>query len=133
MNYRMLGRTGVKIAPLGIGTLNFGYATVATEAERILARALDAGLNLIDTANSYNDGASERMLGELIARNGWRDRVVLATKAHFPVGAGPNDRGNSRLHLISALGDRVVAQQDDIKAGLRLQHPNQVGFGHGRQ
>ena len=107
MNYRMLGRTGVKIAPLGIGTLNFGYATVATEAERILARALDAGLNLIDTANSYNDGASERMLGELIARNGWRDRIVLATKAHFPVGTGPNDRGNSRLHLIKACEDSL--------------------------
>src|SRR5581483_3979140 len=92
MEYRRLGQTGVKIAPLAIGTLNFGYATAADEAERILGRALDVGINLIDSANSYNNGDSERMLGELIGRNSWRDRIVLATKAFFPVGDGPNDR-----------------------------------------
>jgi aryl-alcohol dehydrogenase-like predicted oxidoreductase len=113
MEYRRLGRTGVKIAPLGLGTLNFGYATAAAEAERIVGRALEAGINLIDTANSYNNGDSERMLGEAIARNGWRDRIVLATKAYFPVGDGPNDRGNSRLHLIKACEDSLERLRAD--------------------
>jgi aryl-alcohol dehydrogenase-like predicted oxidoreductase len=107
MEYRAFGRTGVRVAPLAIGTLNFGYATDAPAAERILSLALDAGVNLIDTADSYNDGDSERIVGDLIAKNGWRDRVFLATKAHFPVGPGPNDRGNSRLHIVRACEDSL--------------------------
>lgn len=113
MNYRRLGRSGAKVAPLAIGTLNFGYATDEAEAGRILARAIDAGVNMIDTANSYNGGASEQIIGSLVAEHGWRDLIVLATKVHFPVGDGPNDRGNSRLHIVKACEESLQRLQTD--------------------
>ena len=102
MDYRLFGRTGVKVAPLALGTANFGSPTAEEEAERILYRALEAGINLIDTADSYTGGESERIIGRFLARSGKRNSVFLATKAHYPTGPGPNDRGNSRLHLIQA-------------------------------
>lgn len=102
MEYRLLGRTGVRVAPIGIGTMNFANPTAEDEAARIIDRALDAGLNLIDTADMYNAGASEEVIGRALAASGRRHEVILATKAHFPTGPGPNERGNSRLHLIRA-------------------------------
>jgi aryl-alcohol dehydrogenase-like predicted oxidoreductase len=68
----------------------------------LILRALDAGINLLDTSNSYARGESERILGATLAESGRRDEVLLATKAHYPTGPGPNDRGNSRLHLLKA-------------------------------
>ncbi|MBK9713978.1 MAG: aldo/keto reductase [Kouleothrix sp.] len=124
MEYRTLGRTGVKIAPLGIGTLNFGNPTSEDEAGRIIGRALDAGISLIDTANSYNGGDSERMIGRLLAANGWRDRAVLATKVHFPVGPGPNERGNSRLHIIRACEDSLRRLQTDYVDLYQVHRPD---------
>jgi len=102
MDYRLFGRTGVKVAPLALGTANFGRPTPENEAEQILNRALDAGINLIDTADSYAEGESERIIGRVLKRNGQRNQVFLATKLHFPTGPGPNDRGNSRLHIMQA-------------------------------
>ena len=102
MDYRLFGRTGVKVAPLALGTANFGRPTPENEAEQILNRALDAGINLIDTADSYAAGESERIIGRVLKRNGQRNQVFLATKLHFPTGPGPNDRGNSRLHIMQA-------------------------------
>lgn len=102
MEYRLLGRTGVRVAPIAIGTMNFANPTAEDEAARIIDRALDAGLNLIDTADMYNNGASEELIGRALAASGRRHEVILATKAHFPTGPGPNERGNSRLHLIRA-------------------------------
>lgn len=102
MNYRLLGRTGVHVSPLCLGTANFGEPTGEAEATHIITRALDAGLNFIDTSNSYAGGESERMIGRALASSGRRHQVVLATKAHYPTGPGPNDRGNSRLHLMQA-------------------------------
>jgi 1-deoxyxylulose-5-phosphate synthase len=113
MEYRLLGRTGVRVAPLAIGTMNFGAPTPEDESARILDRALDAGLNLIDTANSYNAGESEAVIGRALRASGRRHEVVLATKAHFPTGAGPNDRGNSRLHLMRACEDSLRRLQTD--------------------
>jgi aryl-alcohol dehydrogenase-like predicted oxidoreductase len=84
MEYRLFGRTGVRVAPLCIGALNFGNPTDEAEALRIIDRALDAGINMFDTANSYNNGESERIIGRALARDGKRDRVFLATKGHFP-------------------------------------------------
>ena len=102
MNYRLFGRTGVKVAPLALGTANFGRPTAEEEAQRILHTALEAGINLIDTADSYTSGESERIIGRFLAGTGKRNQVFLATKAHYPMGPGPNARGNSRAHLMQA-------------------------------
>ena len=100
--YRRLGRTGLQVAPLALGAFNFGRATPADEAARMIDCALDAGINLIDTADSYHDGDSERAVGRALARNGRRNDVILATKVHYPTGPGPNECGNSRLHILRA-------------------------------
>jgi aryl-alcohol dehydrogenase-like predicted oxidoreductase len=113
MEYRLLGRTGVRVAPLAIGTMNFGAPTGEQETGRILAAALDAGLNLIDTANSYNAGESEAIIGRALRASGRRHEAIVATKAHFPTGSGPNDRGNSRLHLLRACEDSLRRLQLD--------------------
>jgi 1-deoxyxylulose-5-phosphate synthase len=113
VEYRFFGRTGARVAPLAIGTMNFGYPTGEDEAGQIVARALDAGLNLFDTANSYNDGESERVLGRILAASGRRDQVFLATKVHFPTGPGPNERGNSRLNIMRACEASLARLQTD--------------------
>jgi len=102
MEYRQLGRSGLKVSPIALGTDNFANPTPEADAERILGRALDAGINLVDTSDSYAGGECEAILGRILKRNGRRNEVVLATKAHYPTGPGPNDRGNSRLHLVAA-------------------------------
>ena len=98
MDYVTLGRCGVKVSRLCLGTMMFGGATDEAESTRIIHRALDAGVNFVDTANMYNAGESERVTGR--ALQGRRDQVVLATKARNPMGDGPNDQGLSRVHLI---------------------------------
>jgi aryl-alcohol dehydrogenase-like predicted oxidoreductase len=108
MEYRQLGRSGLLVSSLALGTMTFGgrgaFANVGSteldEARRLLDRALDAGVNLIDTADIYSDGRSEEIVGEVLA--GRRHEVVLATKARFATGPGPNQAGLSRAHLISA-------------------------------
>ncbi len=100
MDYRLFGRTGVRLAPLGLGTLNLGGPTAEAEAQRLIHAALAAGINLVDTSNSYHAGESERVVGRALADR--RDQVFLATKFHFPTGPGPNDSGNSRRHLLRA-------------------------------
>jgi aryl-alcohol dehydrogenase-like predicted oxidoreductase len=114
MPYRQLGRTGVRVSPLCLGTDNFMNPTPEAEAIRILDRALDAGINMIDTSNSYMLGESERIIGKALKANGRRDRVVLATKVHYPVGPGPNDRGNSRLHIMRACEDSLHRLGTDV-------------------
>jgi aryl-alcohol dehydrogenase-like predicted oxidoreductase len=113
MEYHTLGRTGVKVAPLALGTFNFGNRTPEAEAHRIIEKALDAGVNLVDTANSYADGESERVVGRALKQSGRRQEVILATKVHYPVGPGPNDRGNSRLHIMRACEDSLRRLQTD--------------------
>jgi aryl-alcohol dehydrogenase-like predicted oxidoreductase len=108
MEYRQLGRSGLRVSTLTLGTMTFGgrgrFADVGTTdvklATRQLDQCLDAGVNLVDTADVYSDGLSEEILGEALA--GRRDRVLVATKARFPTGTGPNDAGLSRHHLIAA-------------------------------
>jgi aryl-alcohol dehydrogenase-like predicted oxidoreductase len=111
MDYRILGRTGVRVSPLCLGTLNFGGPTSDDEAARIVAAALEAGINVIDTSDSYHAGRSEEAVGKALA--GRRDRVVLATKVHFPTGAGPNDSGNSRVHILRACDDSLRRLKTD--------------------
>lgn len=107
MEYRALGRSGVKVAPLGLGTGNFADPTPEDESIDMLKRAVDGGINLIDTANSYTDGESERFIGRAFAKGLPRDEVILATKAFQRVGPGPNDEDLSRLHLIRACEDSL--------------------------
>ena len=108
MEYRQLGHSGLRVSALTLGTMTFGgrgnFAKVGSTdvetATRQVDMCLDAGINLIDTADIYSDGLSEEIVGK--ALKGRRDRVLLATKARMPMGDGPNDAGLSRHHLIRA-------------------------------
>ena len=102
MQYRTLGRTGVQVSALCLGAMNFGGSAPEDESVKILDVALDAGINFVDTSNSYNAGESERILGRAFKANGRRDEVILATKVYNPTGDLPNDRGASRYHIIKA-------------------------------
>ncbi len=102
MDYRALGRSGLKVSPLCIGNMNFGNPTDEAEAARIVAAAVDAGINFFDTADMYNGGESEAILGRIVAEHGRRDELIIATKAFMPTGDGPNHRGSSRLHILRA-------------------------------
>ena len=101
MEYRNLGASGVRVSPLCLGTMMFGDRTDAAEAGRIVAAARDAGVNFIDTADVYTQGAAERMVGPLIA--GDRDRWVLATKVGNAMGEDPNRRGTGRKWIMTAI------------------------------
>ena len=100
MEYRNLGRSGIKVPRLCLGTMMFGGPTEESDAVRIIAKARDAGFNFIDTADAYNDGLSERIVGRAIATE--RDRWVLATKLCNVMGDGPNQRGLSRKWVLQA-------------------------------
>lgn len=102
MEYRQLGNSGVSVSTIGLGTNRFGSDAVPqAQVNEIIAAALDAGINFIDTADMYTNGESERTLGE--ALKGRWDQVVLATKVFFPTGEGPNDKGASRYHIMNAV------------------------------
>lgn len=113
MQYRVLGRTGVRVSSLVLGTANFADPTPEEEAGLIMEKAIESGINLIDTGNSYAAGESEAFIGRFLQRTGLRDRVLIATKVHFPMGPGPNDRGNSRLHIQRACEDSLKRLQTD--------------------
>jgi len=114
MEYRNLGKSGLKVPVLSLGTGTFGGAneffkrwgeTDAREATRLVDISLERGINFFDTANVYSQGASEEILGAAI--KGRRDKVIISTKASFSMGEGPNDKGASRFHLIKALEDSL--------------------------
>lgn len=114
MEYRKLGHSGLHVPVLSLGTGTFGGTneffgrwgdTDVKEASRMIDACLDAGVNFFDTANTYSAGDSETILGK--ALEGKRDKVLISTKATFPVGDGPNDRGSSRYHLIRACEDSL--------------------------
>ncbi|MEU3601084.1 aldo/keto reductase [Streptomyces sp. NPDC006798] len=107
MRYRTLGRTGVRVSSLALGAMNFGALgrTTQDDADRIVGAALDAGINLVDTADVYSRGQSEEVIGKAIA--GRRDDVVLATKAALPMGDEQNHQGASRRWLAKALDDSL--------------------------
>lgn len=122
--YRLLGRSGIRIAPLALGTDNFANPTPEADSKAILNRAIEAGINLIDTSNSYAKGEAERIIGRALKENGRRHDVFLATKAHYPTGTGLNDRGNSRLHLIKACEDSLRRLQTDHIDLFQLHRPD---------
>ena len=109
MEYRILGNSGLKVSELCFGTATFGGgneffkawgATAVDEAKRLIGLCLDAGINLVDTADTYSDGLSEEILGKAI--EGRRNDLLISTKATFKTGKGPNDLGSSRYHLVTS-------------------------------
>ena len=113
MEYRVLGKTGVHVSRLGLGTMVLGAwgNTDHGSCERIIHRALDAGINLVDTADVYAFGESEEIVGA--ALKGRRDDVVLATKFHNQMGPDQNQRGNSRRWIMRAVDDSLRRLQTD--------------------
>jgi aryl-alcohol dehydrogenase-like predicted oxidoreductase len=107
MQYRTLGRTGIKVSPYCLGAMMFGPLGNPDheDAARIVHKALDAGINFVDTADFYSHGESEIIVGKSL--KGRRDNVVLATKAHLPMGEDPNMQGNSRRWLTRAIEDSL--------------------------
>ena len=110
MQYVRLGQSGLKVSRIGLGMLSYGdpavqsWALAEGDAGPIVARAAEAGVTFFDTADTYSDGASEEVTGRLLRRIfGRRDDYVLATKVFYPMGAGANDRGLSRQHILAGI------------------------------
>ncbi len=100
MEYRRLGRTGLKVSALWLGTANWGREITAQESFAIMDRSFEAGINSLDTANAYSRGLSEEITGKWIAERGLRQKIILTTKVFAAMGDGPNDRGLSRRHIM---------------------------------
>jgi aryl-alcohol dehydrogenase-like predicted oxidoreductase len=111
MRYLRLGASGLKVSAIGLGANAFGGRATPEASHEVIRTALDLGINLIDTANVYTAGQSERIIGEAIASR--RDEVVLATKAGMRAGDGPLDRGSSRLHLMRELERSLTRLRTD--------------------
>jgi aryl-alcohol dehydrogenase-like predicted oxidoreductase len=109
MEYRLLGRSGVHVSAVALGTMMFGRGgnTDVDECVAMIHRALDAGITLVDTADGYGLGDSEEIVGQALASGGRRDEVVLATKCYFPRGRDLNRRGGSRRWIVQACEDSL--------------------------
>lgn len=105
MEFRRLGRSGLKVSEICLGTMTFGHGTDTAEAERMVGAALDAGVMFFDTADGYSDGESEVMLGRALGAR--RREAVIATKVFNAMGPGPNDSGMSRVHIMNAVEDSL--------------------------
>jgi 1-deoxyxylulose-5-phosphate synthase len=123
MEYRMLGRSGVLVSPLCLGTMNFGGSTNEEDSNVIMRKAVDQGINFFDTANVYNKGESERITGKFLKDNNLRERIVLATKVFGRVGDLPNEAGGTRYHIIKACEDSLQRLQTDHIDLYQLHRP----------
>jgi len=114
MRYRSLGRTGIQVSPYALGAMMFGAGGNPDheDAIRIIHKALDAGINVVDTADRYSDGESEEIVGKAL-RGGRREHVVLATKVWGPMGDDPNQRGNSRRWIMTEVENSLRRLQTD--------------------
>jgi aryl-alcohol dehydrogenase-like predicted oxidoreductase len=121
MDYKKLGRTGLKVSPLCMGTMQFGWSVDEADTHRILSATFEAGINFIDTADIYSKwvdgnpgGVSEIYIGNWMKKNNIpRDQIVLATKIRGEMGKGPNDQGLSRTHIINAVEASLRRLQTD--------------------
>lgn len=111
MEYRRLGKSGLKVSEICLGTMAFGSRAGETELLRLVDLALEGGINFFDTADGYGNGASEEILGK--ALKGKRQQAVVATKFFNPMGPGPNDSGMSRVHIMNAIEDSLRRLQTD--------------------
>ena len=123
MEYRLFGRSGVLVSPIGLGTMNFGMPTSAEDSTAILKRALEAGINLIDTADMYQSGESERIVGQALKDLRQRQQVFLATKGFNRMGDGPNDAGASRYHIFARLRGLPPPPADRLHRSLPTASP----------
>jgi len=119
MEYRQLGASGIKVSTITIGTMTFGASKMLGEtdvagAARQIDMCLDAGVNIIDTANVYSAGRSEEIIGEVLAKDGRRDRILIATKVRFRMGEGPNDIGLSRHHIVAQCEASLKRLKTDV-------------------
>lgn len=125
MDIRSLGRTGMKVSVLCLGCMNFGGKTTPDDSYAIIDRALDAGINFLDTANVYSRGRSEEVTGEALKRNGKRERVVLATKVHGRMDDDdPNMAGNARRHIIQQCEASLRRLQTDYIDLYQIHRPS---------
>jgi 1-deoxyxylulose-5-phosphate synthase len=111
MQYKRLGKTGLRISPISLGTNNFGAQVSAEESVRIVKRAIDLGINIIDTANIYTQGKSEELIGRAVG--GGRNDLVIATKVGLEAGNLPNDVGLSRKHILRQVEESLKRLQTD--------------------
>jgi aryl-alcohol dehydrogenase-like predicted oxidoreductase len=111
MEYRRMGRTGLKVSELCLGTMTFGHSADEEESRRMVDAALEAGINFLDTANTYAGSRSEEYLGRILGDR--RRHLVLATKFFNPTGPGPNESGMSRVNIMHAVEDSLRRLQTD--------------------
>jgi len=124
MEYRLLGRTGVEVSPLCLGTMMFGAwgNRDVDDSIRVIHHALDAGINFVDSADVYSGGESEEIVGKALA--GRRDDVVLASKFFMPMGAGPNQSGGSRRYIVRAVEDSLRRLNTDYIDLYQVHRPS---------
>ena len=130
MEYTQLGRTGLKVSRLCLGTMNFGPQTSEADSFAIMDRSLELDINFFDTANRYGSpgpGNTEEMIGRWLAQGGRREKIVLATKVHNPMGDGPNDRGCSAYHIRQACEDSLRRLQTDHIDLYQMHHIDRGG------
>ena len=123
MEYRLFGRTGAKVSSICLGAMMFGGKTNPEDSYAIIDRAISEGINFIDTANVYNRGRSEEVVGEALKRSGKRNEIVLATKFHGAMGDGPNDMGSSRRHIIAQCEASLRRLQTDYIDLYQIHRP----------
>ena len=123
MDYRRLGNSGLKVSEIGLGANNFGRRVDASGTAKVINLALEVGINLIDTANTYGgERRSEKFIGR--ALKGQRDRALIATKAAMSMGDGPNDKGASRLHLTAELEESLRCLNTDYVDLYQVHFPD---------
>jgi aryl-alcohol dehydrogenase-like predicted oxidoreductase len=124
MHYRTLGRTGIKVSPYALGAMMFGAGGNPDhdDSVRIIHKALDAGINFVDTADRYSAGESEEIVGK--ALKGRRDDIVLATKVNGPMGDDPNQRGNSRRWIMAEVDNSLRRLQTDYIDLYQIHRPD---------
>jgi aryl-alcohol dehydrogenase-like predicted oxidoreductase len=121
---RPFGRTGVKVSPLTLGCMMLGGKTALDDSIRIIDRALEAGINILDTANVYSRGRSEEFTGEALKRNGKRDQIFLCSKVHLPMhDTDPNLRGSSRRHIVQQCEASLKRLQTDYLDLYQIHRP----------
>jgi aryl-alcohol dehydrogenase-like predicted oxidoreductase len=124
MEYRSLGRTGVQVSSLCLGCMMFGRRAEEAESMDIIDRAMDAGINFLDTANVYARGRSEEITGKALKRNGKRSRIVLATKVHGRMDdEDPNAQGSSRRHITDQCEQSLRRLQTDYIDLYQMHRP----------